>query len=76
MIHCDTLCLAVGLTPRVELAGVAKCSMAYSPNLGGILPWHDPCMQTSEDRILVAGDLAGIEEASTALDDGRRDRRP
>lgn len=71
IIHCDTLCLAVGLTPRVDLAGVAKCKMAYSPALGGMLPWHDEWMQTTQERILVAGDLAGIEEASTALDEGR-----
>lgn len=71
IIHCDTLCLAVGLTPRVDLASVSKCSMVYSPALGGILPWHDESMHTSEERIFVAGDLAGIEEASTALDEGR-----
>ncbi len=70
-IPCDTLCLAVGLTPRVELASVSKCDMVYSPALGGMLPGHSEDMETSDSRILVAGDLAGIEEASTALDEGR-----
>ena len=71
IIECDTVCLSVGLTPRVDLASVSKCDMIYSPVLGGMLPWHNAAMETSVDNILVAGDLAGIEEASTALDEGR-----
>ena len=71
IIPCDTLCLAVGLTPRVELAAVAQCEMVWSGPLGGVIPRHNEKMETSVGRILVAGDLAGIEEASTALDEGR-----
>ena len=70
-IDCDTVALAVGLSPRVELAGVSGCEMAYSPALGGMLPLHGADMETTRGNILVAGDLAGIEEASTALDEGR-----
>lgn len=70
-IHCDTVCLAVGLSPRIELADVIKCKMAYSPSLGGILPVHDEDMEATVENLFVAGDLAGIEEASTALDEGR-----
>lgn len=70
-LEVDTLCLAVGLNPRVELASVCNCNMIYSPDLGGVLPWHDEDMGTSNSRIMVAGDLAGVEEASTALDEGR-----
>lgn len=71
VIACDALCLAVGLSPRVDLAHVSKCTLVYSPCLGGMLPWHTQDMETSQGHILVAGDLAGIEEASTALDEGR-----
>lgn len=71
IIPCDTLCLAVGLTPRVELAAVAQCEMVWSGPLGGVIPRHNEKMETSVGHILVAGDLAGIEEASTALDEGR-----
>lgn len=70
-LEADTICLAVGLNPRVELAALCGCRMVYSPVLGGIMPWHDGNMCTSNSRILVAGDLAGVEEASTALDEGR-----
>ena len=70
-IPCDTVCLAVGLSPRIELADVIKCKMTYSPALGGILPVHDDNMEATVENLFVAGDLAGIEEASTALDEGR-----
>ena len=70
-IACDAIAIAIGLSPRMELAGVCGCEMAYSPTLGGILPLHRDTMETTRNNILVAGDLAGIEEASTALDEGR-----
>ena len=70
-IECDGLCLAVGLSPRIDLAVLSKCKMLYSTFLGGVLPWHNEDMETSHPNILIAGDLAGIEEASTALDEGR-----
>lgn len=71
IVPCDTLCIAVGLSPRVELASVSKCEMGYAAALGGLLPWHNREMESSCEDILVAGDLAGVEEASTALDEGR-----
>ena len=71
VIPCDTLCLAVGLNPRVELAVAAGCKMVWSKALGGVLPWHSRALETSQPNVLIAGDLAGVEEASTALDEGR-----
>ncbi|MCI8477702.1 MAG: FAD-dependent oxidoreductase [Oscillospiraceae bacterium] len=71
LLPCDTLCLAVGLNPRMELAAAAQCELVWSGPLGGLLPRHNARMETSNPHILVAGDLAGIEEASTALDEGR-----
>lgn len=70
-LQADTLCLAVGLTPRAELAAISGCKMDYSAPLGGRMPAHSEYLQTSLPNVLVAGDLAGIEEASTALDEGR-----
>ncbi len=67
----DTICLAVGLTPLTELLWQAGCRMEYVPELGGHLAWHDETMQTSVRGIYVAGDVAGIEEASTAMLEGR-----
>ena len=67
----DTICLAVGLNPDTRLARLAGCRMEYYPSLGGFLPLHDVNMESSINGIFVAGDLAGIEEANTALDEGR-----
>ncbi len=68
----DTICLAVGLTPLAELLWQAGCRMAYVPELGGHVAWHDENMQTSVPGVYVAGDVAGIEEASTAKLEGPR----
>lgn len=67
----DTLCIAVGLTPRIELAAVADCQMDFCGPLGGRLPMHSKTMATKQPHILIAGDITGVEEASTALDEGR-----
>jgi thioredoxin reductase len=67
----DTICLAVGLTPMVELIWLAGCEFTYINNMGGYVPVHDRYMRTTVDGIYVAGDVAGIEEASTAMEEGR-----
>ncbi len=69
-IECDTVAIAVGLTPRVEIANVSGCKLVNSGPLG-VIPAHTSDMETTVDNLLVAGDAAGIEEASTALDEGR-----
>jgi sarcosine oxidase subunit alpha len=66
-LECDTVCLAVGLSPLVELAVLAGCEVMFIPELGGYIPWHDEEMRTSVRDVFVAGDAAGIEEASSAM---------
>jgi len=66
----DTICLAVGLTPKVDLAIQAGCQMAYVAELGGDVPVRDDCLQTSNPRVYIAGDSAGIEEATAAILEG------
>lgn len=67
----DTICLAVGLSPLAELLWQAGCDMVYVPELGGGVPVHDENMETSVKGIYVAGDTSGIEEAVTAMLEGR-----
>ena len=67
----DTVGLAVGLTPLTELAWMAGCEFFFSPKLGGHLPLHDDNMLTSLPYLYVAGDITGVEEASTAMEEGR-----
>jgi len=70
-LEVDMICLSVGLSPLTELARMAECKVGYVSSLGGYVPLHDEDMNTSDKDIYVAGDLAGVEEASTALDEGR-----
>jgi thioredoxin reductase len=67
----DSVCIAVGLNPMSQLLRMAGCKMAYIPALGGRLPAHDVNHETSVKGIYVAGDVSGIEEASTAIIEGR-----
>lgn len=70
-LEVDTICIAIGLSPLSELAWIAGCRFKYIPALGGHVPWHDENMQTSLAGIYVAGDIAGIGEASIAIEEGR-----
>jgi sarcosine oxidase subunit alpha len=70
-IDCDTICLAVGLTPSSELLWQAGCEMKYVPYLCGHVPFRDKYMRTSNKDVWMAGDASGIEEASAAMIEGR-----
>ncbi len=67
----DTVCLAVGLTPNCELAFQMGCRETYVAELGGPVAAHDPDLETSISGVFIAGDASGIEEASTAMIEGR-----
>ena len=70
-LNIDTICLAVGLTPSYELLSLVGCRTIFVPELGGVMPVHDRYMRSSNPLIYVVGDTAGIEEASTAMEEGR-----
>ncbi len=70
-IQADTLCLAVGLNPMTELAWMAGCQFTHIPALGGHVPLHDHNMETTKPGIYVAGDITGVEEASSAMEEGK-----
>ncbi len=65
----DTVALAVGLHPRVELCRMAGAQLLYNGVLGGHLPKHNTNMKMTPE-CFVAGDAAGVEEASTAMEEG------
>lgn len=71
VLEADTVCMAVGLIPMVELADMAGCQLVEIPALGGVIPLHDENMRTTNPDIYIAGDISGIEEASTAMEEGR-----
>ncbi len=67
----DTICLAVGLNPSSEILSQAGAQMRYLPALGGNVALHDDDLQTTVPGLYVAGDVSGIEEASSAMLEGR-----
>ena len=76
-IECDTVCLAIGLVPSVELLYWTGCEMDYVPTRGGFVPVLDEDQRTRREDIYVAGDAAGNAEdrypdASFAADSGKR----
>ncbi|MDX9871019.1 MAG: NAD(P)/FAD-dependent oxidoreductase [Clostridia bacterium] len=70
-LEVDTICVATGLTPLAELAWFLGCRFHFIPQLGGFVPDHDSHMESSVPGVYLAGDISGVEEASTAMEEGR-----
>lgn len=70
-IEADVMCISVGLSPLAELLWQIGCDMKFVPELGGHVPLRNKDLETSVKGIYVAGDTAGIEEASSAMVEGR-----
>lgn len=71
IIECDTITLAAGLKPTMDLVKLAKCDLTFNGTFGGYIPLHNEKMETSKEGIYVAGDTTGVEEANTALEEGK-----
>nr|WP_206204877.1 FAD-dependent oxidoreductase [Thermococcus sp. MV11] len=67
----DVIALAVGLRPSIELLHQAGCQIRYVRELSGHVALRDEWMETTVRGIFVAGDSAGIEEATTAMLEGK-----
>ena len=61
----DTICLAVGLSPMSQVLRMSGCEILDTP--GGLVPKVDKYGQTTIPGLFAAGDVAGIEEASSAI---------
>ncbi len=70
VVDADTIALAVGLHPRIELSQMAGANIIYNSVMGGHIPNHNADMKIQEN-FFVAGDASGVEEASTAMEEGR-----
>ncbi len=70
-IDCDFICIAIGLSPTHELLYQAGCEMRFIPELGGLVPLRNRYGETTVEGVYVAGDVAGIEEATAAMMEGR-----
>ncbi|MDR1245446.1 MAG: FAD-dependent oxidoreductase [Clostridiales Family XIII bacterium] len=67
----DTICIAVGLSPMSRLADNAGCDIVYDGAKGGYVPLLSDEGETSLSGIFCAGDVCGIEEASSAMIQGK-----
>lgn len=67
----DTICIAVGLSPMSQLLKMSGCRMEDNPKRGGEVPLVDEYGETSVPLLFAAGDVSGIEEASSAMIKGR-----
>lgn len=65
----DTICLAVGLSPMSQVLRMSGCEIDDTP--GGLVPKTDEYGETTIPGLFAAGDVSGIEEASSAMIGGR-----
>lgn len=70
VIEVDSLCISVGLSPLSSLLSMIGVDMKYVNSLGGLVPMIDANHETSIKNIFVAGDVCGVEEASSAIVEG------
>ena len=70
----DTVCLAIGLVPNIELLSLLGCDLTFKSELGGYVPDHDERMRTSVDNVFVAGDSAGFHDGMTLNPEIARDQ--
>lgn len=70
-VECDVIGIAVGLTPDVALPAMADVTFVNAGRLGAQVPMHDRNMETTREGIYIVGDSAGVEEASSAIEEGK-----
>ena len=63
--------MAVGLSPMSQLLKMSGCAMEDNPKRGGQVPLVDEYGETSVSGIFAVGDVSGIEEASSAMIEGK-----
>jgi NADPH-dependent 2,4-dienoyl-CoA reductase/sulfur reductase-like enzyme len=67
----DMVCVAVGLSPAIELLRTIDIPTCYVSELGGDIPLHNESLMTKKEGIFIAGDISGVEEASSAMEEGK-----
>ncbi|QUD87892.1 FAD-dependent oxidoreductase [Phenylobacterium montanum] len=60
-IECDTVCLAIGLVPAVELLDVLGAPLVADAARGGFVPVLDGAMVQGMAGVCVVGDAAGLD---------------
>lgn len=65
-VACDTICLAIGAVPGIELGAALGCRLAFRGELGGHVPVLDGAGATSLPGVFCAGDCAGLAPGAVA----------
>lgn len=60
VVECDTVCLAVGLVPAIELLDVLGAQLGVDSARGGHVPVLTAGVRASRPEVFVAGDAAGL----------------
>lgn len=66
----EFLALGVGLSPSYRLLHHAGCELTLDRRLGGYVPRKGPRMKTTRSDVYAAGDVTGVEEATSASLEG------
>ncbi len=79
-IAVDTICLAVGAVPNIELLDVLGCRLVHDAGRGGHVPLRDRDLATSLPFVSAIGDGAGLDDRTwldpaLAVEEGRRAAR-
>jgi len=67
----DLVLLAIGLEPDSRLVIQAGAVVKYVPELGGFTAIRTRLLETTVKNMYIAGDVSGIEEATTAILEGK-----
>ncbi len=70
-LYVDTITIGAGLKPLIGMAYMGGCKLINDRFLGGWAPCHNYNMETTTKNIYVAGDASGVEEANTAIEEGK-----
>lgn len=69
-IEVDAVCISVGLSPLSSILSMGGAQMKFVSFLGGSVPLIDKYHETTIENVFVAGDVCGVEEASSAIVEG------
>ena len=70
-IECDTVCLALGAVPAIELGAALGLRLDHRGDLGGHVPLIDAHGATSLAGVFCAGDCAGLSPAADPVARGQ-----
>jgi thioredoxin reductase len=69
-VTCDSIVLAIGAVPNVELLDSLNCQLEFVASKGGWVPRLDANRATSVKSVYAVGDCAGL--GGNAVDEGQR----